>query len=214
MSPIERFIQTIEKATLPGVFNPWRDRCEHDLYPNAAEKRRQRLVQHLSAPHVGIIGIGEAPGYQGCRYSGCAFTSEKLLINGAIPRIASLQGQRLTDRPLPFSEPSATIVWTLLYDLGIAESTVLWNAFPFHPYNDKPWSNRTPTDSELSWAEPVLKQFLALFPDAVVVAIGKKAAGSLAKLGVSGFHEVRHPSNGGKPEFEAGLKKVLRTTSL
>lgn len=209
MSAIEQFVRELAIPVLPRVFNPWRERCAHDLYPDAPERRRERLAQHLGAPSVRFLAVGEAPGWQGCRASGIPFTSEKLLLNGAIPRIAPMHGKRITDRELPLAEPSATILWTTLYELGIAEETVLWNAFPFHPFDGEPWSNRTPTDSELELGRPYLEAMLALYPDARVIAVGKKAAGSLKKLGIQSFAEVRHPSNGGKPQFVAGLSQAV-----
>ena len=55
-------------------------------------------------------------------------------------------GARLSTRARPWSEPSATTVWGTLRELGVAEVTLLWNAFPWHPH--KPGnlqSNRTPS---------------------------------------------------------------------
>jgi|GEM_PF-4935446 hypothetical protein len=116
---------------LPGLFNPWQDHCPHDANTNGPVEKRERLGRHLDCDPT-LILVGEAPGYQGCRYSGIAFTSERLLIEGVIPRIPALP-QRLSTRRLPFSEPSATIVWKTLFRLGIAERTILWNALQLHP---------------------------------------------------------------------------------
>src|SRR5690606_6746390 len=114
---------------------------------------RERLAQHLSCNPAWIL-VGEAPGYQGCRHTGVAFTSERLLLEGAIPRVSQAI-ERLTDRRLPFSEPSATIVWKALYALGIAERTIMWNALQLHPVGAAgDWSNRTPIDAELQHGAP------------------------------------------------------------
>jgi len=212
MDNIDRFVAEISRNVFSRVFNPWHEHCHHDVHVNAPELRRQRLAMHLRARNVRFLGVGEAPGFAGCRYSGIPFVSEKLLMNGAIPRVSGIHGSRITDRKDPFSEPSATIVWTTLYELGIAEETVLWNAFPFHPFDGEVWSNRTPTDTELAVGAPFLRALLDLYRGVKVIAIGKKAAGSLAKLGIARFEEIRHPSMGGKAEFQAGMRRCVRNT--
>ncbi|MGH8517275.1 MAG: uracil-DNA glycosylase, partial [Panacagrimonas sp.] len=118
--------------------------------------------------------MGEAIGYQGGRYSGIAFTSERLLAEGAIPRMEATG--RITQRDLPFSEPSATIVWRELAKLGLAAHTVLWNALSLHPHlPEEPWSNRTPTRREFEMGLPALERLLAAFPQAQVIAVGRNS---------------------------------------
>jgi len=198
--------------TLPygrsGLFNPWRDRCPHDAAGNGPAEKLDRLALHLDCDPE-LILAGEAPGYQGCRYSGVAFTSERLLGEGAIPRIPALSG-RLSTRRLPFSEPSATIVWKTLYRLGLAERTILWNAMQLHPYRtDNLWSNRTPTPDEISLGEPALRILVEAFPAAKIIAVGKKSEGLLLQMGIPIAGSVRHPANGGATEFAAGLKGLM-----
>lgn len=199
-------------GTLPsgcdGLFNPWVDHCPHDADGNGPQPKLQRLAQHLDCDPLFILA-GEAPGYQGCRYSGIAFTSERLLGEGAIPRIPALT-QRLSTRRLPFSEPSATIVWKTLYRLGIAERTLLWNAMQLHPYRpDDLWSNRTPTPQEIKLGEPAMRLLVETFPQAKIVAVGKKAEGLLSDMGVCTTGTVRHPANGGATEFARGLQALI-----
>ncbi len=198
--------------TLPsgmdGLFNPWRDRCPHDAAGNGPAEKLNRLALHLDCDPEFILA-GEAPGYQGCRYSGIAFTSERLLGEGAIPRISASTG-RLSTRRLPFSEPSATIVWKTLYRLGIAEQTLLWNAMQLHPYRmDNLWSNRTPTPDEIKLGEPALRILIETFPAARIVAVGKKSEGLLRDMGIPIAGSVRHPANGGATQFAAGLKDLM-----
>jgi hypothetical protein len=103
-----------------------------------------------------------------------AFTSERLLGEGLIPRIPPLM-TRLSIRTLPFSEPSATIVWNTLFELGIADRALLWNALQLHPYTpDNVWSNRTPTPDEIAMGEPAMRLLVEAFPSAQIVAVGKK----------------------------------------
>jgi uracil-DNA glycosylase len=188
----------------PGLFNPWRDYCADDLQHNTPESKLQRLAQHLACAPAFIL-CGEAPGYQGCVRSGIAFTSERLLIEGSIPRVTPVIG-RLTERHRPFSEPSATIVWKALYKLGIAEKTVLWNAVQLHPYKpENPLSNRTPTPAEIALGAPAMRLLAEAFPQARIVAVGRKAEGLLTEMGVKLAGAVRHPANGGASAFAMGL---------
>jgi hypothetical protein len=203
----KRLVETLPWG-VAGLFNPWRDHCEYQTSINDADSKLLRLAYHLACTPE-FIFIGEAPGYQGCRYSGIAFTSERLLGEGAIPRIPSLAG-RLSTRKLPFSEPSATIVWKTLYRLGIAERSILWNAVQLHPYNEgKPWSNRTPKPEEIAFGVPAIHILKETFPNAKLVAVGKKSAELLAGMGVEVTATVRHPANGGATEFATGIDALI-----
>lgn len=193
---------------MPGLFNPWKERCVHDTASNGPEQRLERLARYLNCkPRV--ILIGEAPGYQGCRYSGIAFTSERLLLEGVIPRIQKLDA-RLCNRRLPFSEPSATIVWKVLNALNLSENTILWNALQLHPFKEVGvWSNRTPSPAEFKHGEESVKRLIAQFPNAQVVAIGQKASLLLTEIGITPSGVVRHPANGGATKFRDGLKGLF-----
>jgi len=194
---------------MPGLFNPWRDHCSFDCDRGAPAAKLERLARHLDCDPLFIL-VGEAPGYQGCRYSGIAFTSERLLLEGKIPRIPPLT-RRLSTRRLPFSEPSATIVWRTLKKLGIAERTILWNALQLHPHRDgNPWTNRTPTPQELALGADTLSILLASFPLAGVVAIGKKAEFLMQSQGIVPLATVRHPANGGATAFAEGISALVR----
>lgn len=207
ISLASRLVDTLP-AGRDGLFNPWMDHCPHDAEGNGPEAKLARLALHLDCQPRFILA-GEAPGYAGCRYSGVAFTSERLLGEGAIPRISALSA-RLSTRRLPFSEPSATIVWKTLYRLGIAEQTLLWNALQMHPHRPgELWSNRTPTPAEISLGEPALRILIAAFPAARIIAVGKKSEGLLQGMGVPIAGAVRHPANGGATEFAAGLARLM-----
>lgn len=188
----------------PGLFNPWTDPCEGDTALNGPAARMERLAHHLDCSPEFIV-VGEASGYLGMRRSAIAFTSEKLLLAGAIPRVPAPAG-RLTERKLPYSEPSATIVWRTLQAVGIAQRTVLWNALPMHPF--KPGSvdtNRTPTDAELMLGAPAMRLLVEAFPNAKVVAVGRKSELLLGLMGIAVAGQVRHPANGGATAFAQGL---------
>jgi len=192
---------------LPTLFNPWRDHCTDDEPCNGPDAKLARLAAHLDCDPEFLL-CGQAPGYLGCRHSGIAFTSERLLLCGKIPRIAPMN-YRLTSRARPYSEPSATIVWEALYRLGIEKRTILWNALQMHPHRlGEEQSNRTPTSTEFHFGKPALQMLIAAFPSAKVVAVGKKAKRLLDSMGVVSAG-VRHPANGGATAFAQELKLLV-----
>jgi len=214
LSNINEFISAISKPILPKVFNPWAQVCEMDIGIIGHIARRGRLLKHLNCKDPRLVIIGEAPGYQGCRYSGIAFTSERLIGESKIPRVSVPDGMRLTSRKKPWSEPSATIVWGQLHELGIADNTVMFNAFPWHPIGPNgDHSNRTPTSKEKDIGKEYLFMFLELFPNVNVVALGGTAHQTLTKLKVD-HTEVRHPAYGGANQCRLGLAELIKKTNI
>lgn len=203
----QKLIDTLPHG-LPNIFNPWKDICALDESWNSPNEKLNRLAAHLNC-NPEYIFCGEAPGYQGCRHSGVAFTSERQLLAGSIPRMPNIE-QRLTTRSLSFSEPSATVVWRNLHLHGIAENTLLWNAVQLHPHKGNPDTNRTPSPEELALGEPALRLLIATYPKAKVVAIGNKAAELLQKMNITPTATVRHPANGGVTEFENGIQNLVK----
>jgi uracil-DNA glycosylase len=208
---LDDLISMISARSFANVFNPWMhsDPLDvHDPQPGYAQTdRQQRLWRHFNcAPHY--LLIGEAPGYQGCHFSGVPFTNEALLLQGVIPRIDRLS-KRITTRERPWSEPSATIVWRTLHELRIANDVVMWNAFGWHPHKPgEPMSNRAPTLLELSAGRDVLKAVCDYFAPAKIVAVGRVAEKALKALGITPHAAVRHPSMGGAGAFYEGLRKL------
>ncbi|APZ44558.1 hypothetical protein BW247_05575 [Acidihalobacter ferrooxydans] len=189
------------------VFNPWNEiNCFYQDHGGYLA-RRERLLQHMDCD-AKLILCGEAPGYQGCAWSGVPFTSERLLCERQIPRIDT--AARLSSRSRPWSEPSATTVWKTLYRLGLADSTVLWNAFPWHPHKPNiESSNRKPTSAEVAAGVDILSRFASLYPNARIVAVGRVAADAIQRSGLPLAGAVRHPSYGGAPEFAVGLAALM-----
>lgn len=191
-----------------NLLNPWVEYCSDDLESNGPKEKIERLAKHLDC-NPSFVLCGEANGYQGCRHSGIAFTSERLLLEGSIPRVEPPK-TRLTIRERPFSEPSATIVWKALHRIGIAENTILWNALQMHPFKfEDIRSNRTPTDTELELGAPAMELLIETFPDAKYVAVGKKSEALLKKMGVPLAGAIRHPANGGATKFSKGLEELV-----
>lgn len=203
----KQLVQTLP-SSVPGMFNAWTQRCQEDLPDNGPEEKIRRVAAHLDCDARFIL-CGEAPGYQGHRHTGLAFSSERLVMEGAIPRINAIQ-HRLTTRRLPYSEPSATIVWRALYELRIQEQVVLWNAVQLHPYKGADFrTNRTPTKEEIALGEPALRMLVQAFPKAQLIAVGQKAQGLMEGMGLQVHATLRHPANGGAIKFATGLAQFV-----
>jgi len=188
-----------------NVFNPWADHDLLDVLPFGPASRWNRLAAHLNRDAKYLL-IGEAPGYRGCHFSGIPFTCEKQLCDGSVPYVGACS--RITTRKLPWSEGSATVIWSTLHDLGIANDVVLWNAFAFHPHDaGDVYTNRAPTRDELLCGMDILAMVVEAFPDAKRIAVGKTAATTLKNLNFRIDHEVRHPSMGGANKFRAQMRE-------
>ena len=221
---VAEFVEGLAETPCAGLFNPW---FEHDRENDAAERssdiRRRQLVHYLAARRgrARYVLIAEAAGYQGAHFSGIAMTSERILLGwlrqrGISPRhvLPGLEPRRTSKasvREKGFTEPTATIVWSALSELGVAPlDFALWNAVPWHPYRpDKGMlSNRTPTPRELDASRRHLENFLALYPTARLIAVGRKSETALSGRGAL---PVRHPANGGAAGFRAGMARILQS---
>lgn len=206
---IEPFFSLLKRNVGSLAFNPWTERDElNDGSLNGPVHRLRRLRAHLCTDAARIL-VGEAAGYQGCHVSGIAFTSERVIMAGDVPRVGG-DGKRLSMRMRPWSEPSATTVWKTLHALDIAHDTILWNAYPWHPFQaGNSHSNRTPSRVERASGLPVLVALLGAFPRADVFAVGRHAQQAISELGRSAI-PLRHPSMGGAVLFREGLSAALR----
>ncbi|HYF48071.1 MAG TPA: uracil-DNA glycosylase [Planctomycetota bacterium] len=189
--------------------NPFRhEDSPHDLKEGAAIRRRNVEIYLNTQLELRpqLILLGEAAGYQGCRFSGMAFTSEHTLQTN--PFFAGKGCARSGTRERLWREPSGTIVWETI---GLIQRpALLWNILPFHPHRKgEPLSNRTPTPKERHSGLEYFLEVRKLFPEAAIIAVGRISAEVLTANGIK--HEcVRHPSNGGKREFQAGVLEIVK----
>ena len=225
MESIERFVRLLKQSPPGAVFNPWwQVDKQNDIGGNAPLIRRHHLRAYLRKRlgKAKVVVIGEALGYRGGHFSGIPMTSERILLGkkenvGIKPEhvFSSFKARRTSKPdqcPDGFSEPTATIVWSLLLKLGRKpEEFVLWNAFPWHSFDPRRGllSNRTPRKSELSAGLSVLKAFLDLFPCEEIIALGNVAAWQLKELNVE-YHRVRHPASGGARLFRQGIGTLVK----
>lgn len=227
MSKLQPLIDELQKTPDGPFFNPWFDRDhQHDQLPEAPKIRRRQLEAYLSErlQSAKYLFIAEALGYQGGHFTGIAMTSERILLGHhqpvhGIPAGGTFQSipRKRTSKPevnkKGMSEPTATIMWKALYNLGVDPyEVVLWNALAWHPYDPQKGllSNRTPSDRELKKGFPSLRAFLDIFPACKVVAVGRKCEQVLDEFGTD-YIPVRHPANGGAPKFRNQLKEMWNT---
>ena len=225
MDRLEPLFNELKKTPKGAFFNPWYDQDEeNDAVGNAPEIRTSQLRAYLNErlESAKYLFIAEAVGYQGGHFTGIAMTSERILLGHhksvhGIPAdgaFKNLKPQRTSKPELNkkgMTEPTATIMWKALYNLGINPyEVVLWNALAWHPYNpdDGLLSNRTPTNTELEAGFDSLKTFLKLFPNQKIIAVGRKCEQVLDEFG-SDYIPVRHPANGGAPKFRRQLKTLI-----
>jgi len=222
------FLSLLKKNPAGPVFNPWHHSDPvNDATPRGPSIRRKQLEAYLAERSgARYILLAEALGYQGGHFTGMAMTSERLLLGhlegkGLRPDMVlrTLAPRRTSKEDVKadgFTEPTCTIVWGAMRELGVdTRSVILWNAFPWHPYKpDKGLlSNRTPTDEEVLCGRPVLDALLRYAVDARIVAIGQKSASLLQAMGISA-PSVRHPANGGAGQFRAQFARIARAGGI
>jgi uracil-DNA glycosylase len=191
--PLERLLADLARARIGATFNQYAG--------PEGEVRLANLRAYLAERRdADVVAVGEAGGYQGMRWSGIAFTSERDLARWGTP-------YRLTSpRPEGWSEPSGTIVHRALEELGAERRVILWNTVPTHPHRPEvPLSNRRPTAAEIALGAPFLERLLDLVQPRLVLAVGRVAE---AVLGERATH-VRHPANGGGRRFAEGVRLSL-----
>jgi uracil-DNA glycosylase len=190
-----------------GAFNQYRDLDPALGRPGAPSIRRRNLRRYLeSFSRASYLLVGEAAGYAGCRFSGIPFTGEAQIVGPE--RLPWAQDLDLRQSSLgePWRERSGTIVWQAFDG---RQDCALWNAFPWHPFDAEPLSNRKPTQQELDSAIPILRCVLSLFEAAQVFAIGRVSEAQMEKVGVHAPY-IRHPSHGGKSRFVSSVQSLPR----
>ncbi len=196
---MERLLAELTRLRIGATFNQYAEAGPDDV-PGAAAIRFENLRAYLAErPGADVVCLGEAGGYQGMRWSGIAFTSERDLLRWGSP-------YRTTCAARTWSEPSGTIVHKVLAELGAEHRVILWNTVPTHPHRPgEPLSNRRPTAAEVEAGAPLAMRLVELVRPRTVVAVGRIAESVLP----AGTAYVRHPANAGGPAFREGMRAIL-----
>jgi uracil-DNA glycosylase len=200
---MEELLADLVPARIGTTFNQYADAGPDDV-PGAAGIRLANLRAYL-AERAGadVVCLGEAGGYQGMRWSGIAFTSERDLARWGAPYEPTCAARR-------WSEPSGTIVHKVLEELDAERRVILWNTVPTHPHRPgEPLSNRRPTTAEIAAGAPFAMRLIELVRPRTVVAVGRIAESILPP----GTAYVRHPANAGGPAFREGMRAILAAPS-
>ena len=206
----DRFIDDLSRVGLSLRACNQFARIGGDTRGNAVRRRNLRLyLEELDAIGPRLLLVGEAVSHRGGRLTGIPFVSESVMLSGVElgngTRVLGLErGYRQAEPSTRLStEASATMVWGTIRN--IEPLPLLWNAFPFHPFiAGNPLSNRMPGPAELEIGSSFARRLIRLFGIECVAAIGNQASFMLARLGVA-HDKVRHPSQGGKTKFIAGM---------
>ena len=196
---MERLLAELNRLRVGATFNQYAEAGPDDV-PGAAAIRLENLRAYLAErPGADVVCLGEAGGYQGMRWSGIAFTSERDLQRWGAP-------YRTTCAARTWSEPSGTMVHKVLAELGAEHRVILWNTVPTHPHRPgEPLSNRRPTIAEVEAGAPLAMRLVELIRPRTVVAVGRIAESVLP----AGTAYVRHPANAGGPAFREGMRAIL-----
>lgn len=217
MRTFDQFINRLADAEVSDRATNQFSRTVGELQENAIRRRNLRLyLTELANIGPRMLLIGEAVSYRGGRLTGIAFVSETVMLGGVDTRSGPVLGadrgyKKATPGPKLSTEASATMVWGTIAQ--IEPLPLLWNAFPFHPFHaGEPLSNRVPSSAELLLGGPFIERLLKLFPTIEqIVAIGNQASLSLTRMNIA-HEKVRHPSQGGKNLFVAGMARLSQSS--
>jgi hypothetical protein len=196
---MEQLLAELPRIRIGATFNQYAEAGPDDV-PDAPAIRLANLRAYLAdRSGADVVCLGEAGGYQGMRWSGIAFTSERDLLRWGSPYAVTCAARC-------WSEPSGTIVHKVLEELGAEMRVILWNTVPTHPHRPgEPLSNRRPTTAEVEAGAPLAMRLIEVVQPRTVVAVGRIAESVLPP----GTTYVRHPANAGGPAFREGMRLIL-----
>jgi uracil-DNA glycosylase len=197
---LKAFISDLAKRPRSaGVYNQYRD-------PEIVENLRVYLgylLEHRSS----LLLVGEAPGYKGCRLTGIPFTSGNIIKTSLHPFFLQCRTRLVLKQVL--SEATAKIMWEFLGE--DKPLPILWNAFPFHPFSPGcPASNRKPKPEEIHEGLSFLRPLEEIFTPSCLAGVGCVGEACLRQAYPGrDIANARHPSYGGKREFQQGMAQLL-----
>lgn len=209
------FQSVTQSSGQSGLFNQYAE-SDRDLdIAAAAEIRRNNLLSYIAGfvtvPR--ILVLGEAPGYDGCRFSGVPFTSEYELLNHDFWKNRPILQSSV--RAGGHTERSARVVWELMGP--VMERVFMWNVVPHHPWKRsvrprRKFNNRTPTLPERERFTSVLAQLVELLQPLCVLPFGKHALNATREILPQVLTiALQHPSprHGGEAIFRKQMPDVI-----
>jgi uracil DNA glycosylase superfamily protein len=207
---VNEFVGELGLISLPNVFNPYRDVCPFSDHVASPSLRRQNLTLFLNTilkREVRSVWLGRDLGYRGGRRTGIALTDEFHL--DVLKDTFGVFGiVKATIDKEPIKERTATEIWKVLSRIG--EPVLLWNVFPFHPFDEgDPRSNRRHTAQEFNSSRDILISVLEWLKPVTVIALGADAESAVLSLGKK-CRRVRHPSYGGQMDFSREIYEIYQ----
>jgi hypothetical protein len=204
----KQFVAGLSDISLPNVFNPYRDVCPVADNSESPKVRCSNLTCFLQAMMDGgvrSIWLGRDLGYRGGRRTGIPLTDEFHM--HVLANAFSVVGlaKATVDEEMK-KERTATEVWKLIS--RIQEPILLWNVFPFHPFNEgDPFTNRRHTRPEFDSCRELLVALIEWIDPDTIVTLGSDAEAALVRLGFRSL-KVRHPSYGGQTQFAKEIGQI------
>jgi uracil-DNA glycosylase len=204
----KQFVAGLSDISLPNVFNPYRDVCPVADNSESPQVRCRNLTCFLQAMMDGgvrSIWLGRDLGYRGGRRTGIPLTDEfHMHVLATAFSVVGL-AKATVDEELK-KERTATEVWKLIS--RIQKPILLWNVFPFHPFNEgDPFTNRRHTRPEFDSCRELLVALIEWVDPDTIVTLGSDAEAALVRLGLRSL-KVRHPSYGGQTQFAKEIGQI------
>lgn len=180
-----------------------------------AGKNLYNYLQRIKSNNSKVMLIGEAPGYHGCRLLGISFTCEENFTEDIVPEIMGKDlGYKIFSKGKPEREFSTSTVWPKLNEWYNTHGSVplLWNICPFHPHKKgNIMSNRPPRKKEIERGIKYFLELVDIFDIQHIGCIGRKSFNTIGDMGLNTSLEyLRHPSCGGKKEFERMIGEYMK----
>lgn len=205
MTPVE-FCLYLQKLSAPdgNSYNMYAGNAVVDTAPAIARENLLRYLNRMRKLSPEVVLVGEAPGKEGCAVTGIPFTSEFQLVTEPFFEGGNYA---VVNEDEPKKERTATAFWDILNQAG--SYPLLWNIYPFHPFDPATRKNRCPNKQEIELGKAVLEKLLIIFNIKKIYGVGRKAADALREHPLFGGY-VRHPSYGGVAECRRQLIEALK----
>lgn len=176
------------------------------LDPHEAVVARKNLLRYLMQMYKlrpMILLVGEAPGKDGCALTGIPFTSEYQIASE--PFFA--HGYEIYNAESPTKERSASSIWQILSTKS--KLPLMWNIYPFHPFDPVTRKNRTPSKQEIEIGIDVLNKLIEMFGIRKIYGIGRTSSNILKNHPLF-IDYIRYPSYGGQSICQEKLDSILQ----
>ena len=165
---MDDLLAELGRLRIGATFNQYAEAGPDDVRQSGRARLANLRAYLAERAGADVVCLGEAGGYQGMRWSGIAFTSERDLgaLGGAVP--ADLRGPPM-ERAVGHDRPQGA-----RGARAPERRVILWNTVPTHPHRPgEPLSNRRPTTAEIAAGAPIAMRLIELVRPRTVVAVGQ-----------------------------------------